>query len=82
MEAKDTYADGLHPAIRLVTKQRDGGTHYWTWHHNTQGAGTTGTWNTSATDYEGITSAWIQGGLFDGTTWVGVCYGAKLVNPN
>jgi hypothetical protein len=73
LEAKDTYADGLNPAVRLVTKQRDGDTHYWSWHHNTKGSGTTDSWNTSATDTQGITSAWVEGGLFDGDKLVGVC---------
>ncbi|GAA2406827.1 MULTISPECIES: hypothetical protein [Streptomyces] len=82
MEAKDTYADGLHPAIRLVTKQRDGDTHNWSWHHNTKGAGTTGTLNTSATDSQGIETVRIDGGLFDGDRLVGVCYGETLRNPD
>lgn len=82
LEATDTKADGMHPAIRLVTKNRSGGTHYWAWHHNTKGAHTTGTVNTSATDSKGIAQAWIEGGLFNKSTRTGSCSTSHLTNKS
>ncbi|GAA2579448.1 hypothetical protein GCM10010304_20960 [Streptomyces roseoviolaceus] len=82
LEAKDLRADGFSAAVRLVTKQRDGGTHYWSWHKNTKGSGTTDAWDTSATDSQGITSTWVQGGLFSGSTLIGLCNGENRTNPD
>ncbi|MET7843169.1 hypothetical protein ABZT45_32105 [Streptomyces sp. NPDC005356] len=82
LEAKDTKADGAHPAVRLVTQRRGEDIHYWSWHHNTKGSDTTDSWDTSASDTAGITTAWIQGGLFDGSTRLSLCTGAKKVNPD
>ncbi|MFH9014115.1 hypothetical protein ACH4C6_22385 [Streptomyces sp. NPDC017943] len=65
-----------------MTKQRDGETRYWSWHKNTKGSGTTDSWDTSATDAQGIRSAWVQGGLFNGSTLIGFCNGEKRTNPD
>lgn len=82
LEASDLRADGYTPAVRLVTKQRDGDTHYWTLHKATGGSGTTLSWDTSATDSQGIVSAWIQGELLNGSSLAGLCYGATKTNPD
>lgn len=82
LEAKDLRADGYGPAVRLVTKQRDGDIHYWALHKNTGGSGTTATWDTTATDSQGIVSAWVQGELYDGSSVIGLCYGENRVNPD
>ncbi|MEV0978124.1 hypothetical protein [Streptomyces sp. NPDC049915] len=82
LEASDLRADGYTPAVRLVTKQRDGDVHYWALHKATGGAGTTLSWNTSATDTQGIASAWVQGELLSGNSLVGLCYGDTKVNPD
>ncbi|AJE85643.1 MULTISPECIES: hypothetical protein [Streptomyces] len=81
MEARDYEADGWHPAVRLVTKKSNGDTHAWQWHHNTAGADTTRSWNTTASDTGGIRKAWIQGALFDGSKLVGYCNGGVRPNP-
>lgn len=82
LEARDIRADGLTPAVRLVTKQGDGDIHYWSLHKNTGGSGTTAEWNTSATDSQKIVSAWVRGELYDGSTLVGLCDGEKRTNPD
>lgn len=82
LQVKDSRKDGLTPAVRLVTKQRDGDTHNWSLHKNTGGSGTTADWNTTATDSQGIEFAWVQGELLDGSTLVGLCQGAKIRNPD
>ncbi|MFF1683901.1 MULTISPECIES: hypothetical protein [unclassified Streptomyces] len=82
LEAQDDRTDGWHTAVRLVTQKRDGSNHYWSWHHNTKGSHTTDSWNTSASDSAGIIRAWVQGGLFDGSTRLSVCSGASKSNPD
>ncbi|MFI9610849.1 hypothetical protein ACIHCM_03925 [Streptomyces sp. NPDC052023] len=82
LEAKDLRADGYSSAVRLMTKQRDGSTRAWTWRKNTQGSGTTKAWDTSAADHEGIEYAWVQGGLFNGSTLIGYCNGPSRSNPD
>ncbi|MGX1670541.1 hypothetical protein [Streptomyces sp. NPDC055400] len=82
LEAEDTKTDSAHPVVRLVTERRGGDIHYWSWHHNTKGSNTTDAWNTSASDTAGITRAWIQGGLFDGSDLLSTCTGTKKVNPD
>lgn len=79
LTAQDLSEDGFAPAIRLVTERSDGSTHYWPWHHNDKGNGTTGTLDTSATDSGGIIAALVQGSLYkDGHALGPVCSGSPV----
>ncbi|WP_369248539.1 hypothetical protein [Streptomyces sp. R41] len=52
MNVYDTKADGHHVAIRLISS--NGSTsHYWPWHHNYGGNGTSIIFDTSASDAYG-----------------------------
>lgn len=81
LSVADTKADGLHPAIRLVTVQASGSVKYWTYHHMTSGAGETGNWTTSATDGHGIKRASIEVTIFDGNREIRTCGAGSIANP-
>ncbi|MFB7460125.1 hypothetical protein [Streptomyces sp. NPDC056188] len=60
MTSYDTLADGHHSRIRLLTKNHQGTIKYWQWHVNNDGANSSKTWNTTATESSGIFSVGIQ----------------------
>ncbi|MGW2488831.1 hypothetical protein ACWCV9_16695 [Streptomyces sp. NPDC001606] len=78
---KDTAADGLHVAIRLVTRRSDGSDHYWSWHHLYSGGGTSQTWNTKASDTAGIRKVFREVGVFKGTSMLSACATPGEANP-
>lgn len=82
LEAKDTSADGAHPAVRLVTQSPSGTKTTYAWRHNTQGANTTQGWNTSASNSAGIEVAWVEGAIFDGSTLKYTCKGTTKWNTH
>ena len=73
LAVKDTRADGHHVRIRLVTRRNDGTNHYWPWHAVYSGAGTSDTWNTTASDSGGIRLIWHEVAVFEGDTKLGSC---------
>lgn len=81
LRGEDKAADGMHPAVRLVTEQGDYDYHYWSWHHVNGGSGTAQEWKTSASDSEGIRSARIQVANFDGSRLVYHCLSQSVFNP-
>lgn len=83
LKAKDTKADGRHPAIRLVTVNAAGNVKHWSWHHVYGGLNASETWNTSAEDSNGIKRASIEVGIFDGSTYISSlgCGSSGPLNP-
>ncbi|MFI2203701.1 hypothetical protein ACH47Z_23570 [Streptomyces sp. NPDC020192] len=73
MSIYDSLADGHEVKIRLLTKTATNTTHYWAWHGNYGGQGTTQDINTTAKDDSGIFNAGIQVARFEGGTLLNSC---------
>ncbi|WP_155589769.1 hypothetical protein [Streptomyces cavernae] len=81
--AKDTDADGWHPAIRLVTVTANNEVKHWGWRHVYGGSGAIDSWDTYAEDSRGIKRASIEVGTFNGTTFLQApnCGSVGPLNP-
>jgi hypothetical protein len=73
LRVSDTAADGHHPQVRLVTEEYNGTIKRWPWHSNTDGYGTTQSWNTYAYDGYGIAKVGVQVANFEHSTLLGSC---------
>ncbi|GGQ62799.1 hypothetical protein GCM10010496_27760 [Streptomyces asoensis] len=71
--AWDTSADGHHVRVRLITKDSTGTIKYWAWHANYNGAGSTQSWDFTATDRGGFFDMGVQVGRFEGDTILNAC---------
>jgi hypothetical protein len=80
MSVDDTLADGHHAKIRLLTKNVNGTIKYWQWHRNDDGAGTSKTWNTTATESTGIFSVGVQVARGVGDTVTNSCTAWSIAN--
>lgn len=69
----DKKADGHHVAVRLITRKSDGRNHAWPWHRLYAGKGTSESWGTRASDSGGIRLAFVQVGVFEGSTLLQTC---------
>ena len=69
----DSLADGHHVRVRLLTKNYVGTTKYWSWHANYDGAGVGKSWDTTATDSNGIFDVGVQVARFEGDSLLNSC---------
>lgn len=74
LEIKDTLADSMHAQARLVTTDGADKVHYWAWHYNNSGSGTTVVVNTTAQDTaHGILNMGVEAARGTGSTLSNNC---------
>ncbi|MER5468065.1 hypothetical protein [Streptomyces sp. NPDC002685] len=69
----DSLADGHHVRVRLITKDANKNYTYWKWHANTDGKGALLSWDTTASDGNGIINVAAEVARFEGDTLLNSC---------
>lgn len=69
----DIKGDRHSVGIRLLSKNVNGKTRNWPWHKNLDGAGTTKTWTSTASDSSGLFEIGVQVATLEGNTIVNSC---------
>ncbi|MGW1472326.1 hypothetical protein ACWCQJ_13825 [Streptomyces olivaceus] len=74
LTVKDTSSDGNSVAIRLISKDDNDKTKYWSWHSNANGYNKSVTWNTHAsTGSGGLSYIGIQAAVIKNSAVVRYC---------
>ncbi|MCX5377274.1 hypothetical protein [Streptomyces sp. NBC_00091] len=81
LTAVDTADDSRIAGVRLYTLDAKGNSRYWQWRLNSNGSGSSQSWNTSLDDARGITRVGVEAAAFTDGGYQRLCGSGSLANP-